>query len=66
MVFLMTSECRCCQKTARTWDLWHCEDCWDRHHNGLRDNDWQNKEEFEKTHSSMIKKMVTFRYENKA
>lgn len=62
MVFLMTSECHCCQKAARTWNLWHCEYCWDNHHNGLRDKDWQNKEEFERTHDSMIEKMERGKY----
>ena len=48
MVFLFEQECRCCQKSARTRDRWHCKDCWNKYHNGLRDNDWESEEIFRK------------------
>ena len=27
-------------------DGWHCENCWDEHHNGLKDKDWIDLEEW--------------------
>lgn len=52
MVFgiVMGGGCRCCQKTMRTGNMWHCKECWHEHHNGLRDNDWEDEETFRKTH----------------
>lgn len=50
MGFLAQDECRCCQKFAKTGDAWHCEECWNAHHNGLRDHDWLDKKEFEAKH----------------
>ena len=32
---LLEPECPCCRAK-----LWHCEECWNKYHNGLRDNDW--------------------------
>ena len=46
MPFIVKQECRCCQKRARTGDMWHCEDCWNKHHHGLRDKDWIPEKEF--------------------
>ena len=28
--------------------MWHCEYCWNKFHNGLRDNDWEDEETFRK------------------
>lgn len=35
MAFVLQQECPCCRAM-----LWHCEDCWNKYHNGLRDKDW--------------------------
>lgn len=48
MPMMMTDDCPCCRKWVATGELWHCQDCWNRYHNGLRDNDWLSKEEWEK------------------
>ena len=54
MVSLVRNECPCCTKISRTQDfrdLWHCEYCWNKYHNGIRDKDWQD----EKTWQQNIK-----------
>jgi ribosomal protein L37AE/L43A len=59
MVFLVKIECPCCQKAAhaRTVEgMWHCESCWNAHHNGKRDNDWLDKEQFMKQHEGLVKR----------
>lgn len=36
MVFLFQPHhCNCC----KAW-VWHCEDCWNKHHNGLKHKDF--------------------------
>lgn len=50
MVFLVTRDCYCCVKMVSDFkidDNWHCEWCWNKHHNGLRDKDWLDRKEFE-------------------
>lgn len=32
---MIKRDCKCCQDT-----LWHCEDCWNKNHNGLKDKDF--------------------------
>jgi hypothetical protein len=65
-MFCPTNECHCCQKWRKWWIEqdkeffltrnfppewnWHCEDCWNKHHNGLRDNDWLDLESFKERH----------------
>lgn len=38
--------CLCCQNPRE--DFWHCKDCWDKYHNGERDNDWLDLDEYRK------------------
>ena len=61
MCFLMQQECNCCSKGVKTGDMHHCKDCWNKHHNGERDNDWISKEEYEKTHENLNVMMEKFR-----
>jgi len=35
MPMMMTRECPCCMDM-----LWHCEKCWNTHHNGKKDKDY--------------------------
>jgi len=51
MPSLIIPECPCCQKFMKAGDHWHCKWCWDRYHNGRRDNDWLPREELEKRHA---------------
>jgi len=53
MVMLLYMDCPCCRKFAKTGDFWHCEYCWNKNHNGLRDKDFLTREEFDKTHENM-------------
>lgn len=46
---LCQTDCKCCQKALRTGSFWHCEFCWNKWHNGLRDRDWISREEWEKS-----------------
>lgn len=51
-MFIVNQDCKCCQNfihdmticKQENWKqlLYHCEDCWNEHHNGLRDKDWEN------------------------
>lgn len=50
MVFLAKRGCHCCQRAFATGDMWHCKNDWNEHHNGLKDNDWLNKDEFIRQH----------------
>ena len=50
MGFMIKQECHCCQRIAITGDFWHCKNDWNEHHNGLKDNDWQDKKEFMDSH----------------
>ena len=50
MCMMLTDDCPCCRKWLKTGDLWHCRDCWNRYHNGLRDKDWLPRELWEKMH----------------
>ena len=29
------NKCSCCRDR-----VWHCEDCWNKYHDGFRDKDW--------------------------
>lgn len=51
MPFIALYCCPCCQKMVKTGDPWHCQDCWDRYHNGERDMDWLNREEYDRKHA---------------
>lgn len=46
MAMLIKEECRCCQKMMKSGDMWHCETCWNNHHNGMKDNDFLPEKEF--------------------
>jgi hypothetical protein len=50
MIVYVDGGCRCCDKAMRTGDMWHCEYCWNEHHNGRRDKDFLTREEYEKLH----------------
>ena len=48
MPMIMGQDCPCCRKWIATGDMHHCQDCWEKHHNGIWDKDWLNREEWEK------------------
>jgi hypothetical protein len=35
MCFILQRDCPCCRDR-----VWHCLDCWNKYHFGLRDKDW--------------------------
>ena len=47
MAFIVSQECYCCMYPRE--DGWHCEHCWDEHHNGRKDNDWMDLDEWIKS-----------------
>jgi hypothetical protein len=51
MVFLINNNCPCCRTIPERNSGYHCEDCWDKYHNGERDKDWLDKEKYDKKHS---------------
>jgi len=36
MAFMINMKCPCCNSLE-----WHCEDCWDKYHNGQKDKDYK-------------------------
>lgn len=59
--FMVETDCRCCQKFGKTGDMWHCKSCWNKWHNGERDQDWLTREEWEKENpqAAAMAKMCT-------
>lgn len=55
MCFIIQRECHCCQKMINTGDFFHCENCWNEHHNGLKHKDWEDEETFRKKHGETQK-----------
>ena len=54
---MINPDCKCCRKFGRTGDMWHCEYCWNKFHNGLRDNDWEDEETFRKKRGEEMNNM---------
>ena len=50
MPFAVTSSCRCCTTAIQRKTIWHCENCWNKFHNGEKDKDWLNEDKYKKTH----------------
>jgi hypothetical protein len=49
MPFVVEQNCNCCRRAiALNEDGYHCRYCWDKYHNGLRDNDFITFEEWQK------------------
>lgn len=49
MPIMITNDCPCCRNAINSkeaYETHHCEDCWNKYHNGLRDKDWLNKEDY--------------------
>ena len=61
MCFVIQQECKCCQYFVNSGDLFHCEDCWNKFHNGERDKDWLNEEEFKKKHGTLLAQSQKYR-----
>lgn len=57
MCFLMQTECPCCRDR-----LQHCEKCWDKFHNGKRDNDYIPPKHFWESMSEGINKIMEEKY----
>lgn len=56
MVFLIQRDCRCCQAGHLQN---HCEDCWDKHHNGLRDHDFEDRSHVKDTDfNALVNKII--------
>lgn len=53
MVFLIQQDCRCCQ--AGHYQN-HCEDCWNKFHNGLRDHDFEDRSHVKDTNYNELLK----------
>ena len=59
MPSIIKQECPCCSKFGRTKDyadMWHCEDCWNKYHNGLKDKDFQDNKTWLEENKEMIEK----------
>ena len=61
MTIIADINCMCCHNAAfANYEnmtakqlievMWHCEYCWDKYHNGERDKDWLDKDEYMKVH----------------
>ena len=44
IMFCVNPSCKCCMNPRD--DFWHCEDCWNKFHNGLKDKDWMTEREW--------------------
>jgi len=59
MVFIINQMCYCCMHPRD--DFWHCEHCWDSFHNGIKDKDWLDYDEYVK--SGQAKRWIEIRKE---
>lgn len=53
MVFGMTPRCPCCRDL-----LWHCEKCWDEHHNGKKHQDYEPPKHYGQSMSEKVEKIM--------
>lgn len=63
MVMMINQNCNCCINPA--FDFFHCKFCWNKWHNGERDNDWLDAEKYRKQQPSEIQKLIEL-MQNKA
>ncbi len=56
MVMMLNPNCNCCMKPR--FDFFHCQPCWNAHHNGERDNDWLDADEYSKQQPSEVQKLI--------
>jgi ribosomal protein L37AE/L43A len=66
MAFVLNPDCPCCAEGMRRgmgMMVWHCEDCWNKWHNGLRDKDFiaEEPEEHKKSNERIAQKMRELR-----
>lgn len=59
MCFMIRQDCKCCVNPRI--DFWHCWDCWNKYHNGLKDQDWQDLGEY--IASGQAQRMIDLRKE---
>ena len=46
MGFMADLQCPCCATMLKRKSKHHCKSCWDKFHNGLKDNDWLSWDEW--------------------